>query len=150
MITLDNDDEVIEKAKNKEELAEKIFNIFKENKYFGKTFKVQTIYPNADFSKLKSIAKLIEYDFMGSEKKHIKKLKKKAKKYKSDNFIGCLIWFLPDNYSKFDFDLIEQAFKNVVSLEFDLYIFLGNTRNSNHFLLHKKTTKEFPNDKPKN
>lgn len=69
---------------------------------------------------------------------HISKLIKKSKKFKADdNFNGCLVWSVPF-HNQIDKENIEEAFNNILKLNFDLHVFISGVMKEEIYFVVKK------------
>lgn len=89
-----------------------------------------------ELENLDSTKSIIKKLFVG-EDRHICNLIKKSRKYKNQNFIGCLSWSIPF-HNIVDFKIIELAFRELcldLNLDFDLYIFVSHYYEEHCFII---------------
>jgi len=78
---------------------------------------------------------LIKKLFIG-EGRHITNLINKSKRI--DDFVGCLSWSIPF-HNNVNFQAVELSFRELLTLDFDLYIYLNHlTEGEYHFILKKQ------------
>lgn len=78
---------------------------------------------------------LIKKLFIGNDR-HITNMINKSKRI--DNFVGCLHWSIPFHNSV-DFKIVELSFRELLNLDFDLYIYMTHiTEGEYNFIIKKQ------------